>query len=152
MNKIKVGDVWWSITSSEKVTVNSVGNFYALCSSSDTSREDEYTMPLDACLFNSGIYGRLIERDGKPVEPEKLEDKIKEEYSGYEVVMLKRREGSGDLVINIAGLPLHVLAQSMKGFRGYVYNFDQGFKTENVPLGPSVYITPVAVLFSKAEE
>lgn len=94
-----------------------------------------------------------ILRPAKPSEipqPETLEDKIKAKWPQYEVVMCKEREESFDWVLNIPGLPLHINAQSMKGFQGYVYEID-GLKENVLPVicDGSKYIQPVAVLFEK---
>ena len=103
--------------------------------------------------------GVLPAKEHEKPKPEKtLEQKIKEDtvkWPDNEVRMLKEREGSGDLVINIAGLPLHINAQSMKGFAGYVY-----YHSENdwvVSKKPTKYwrnktIQPVAVLFEKVKK
>ena len=84
-------------------------------------------------------------------------DRIKAEYAEYRVEVCKMREESGDLIIDIAGRPLHITAQSMKGFYRYVYKgsvegtfYISRFPTDEVAYpanGPIIH--PVAVLFTK---
>lgn len=89
----------------------------------------------------------------KPEVQETLKDKIKAKWSQYEVVMCKEREESLDWVLNMAGLPLHISAQSMKGFQGFVYEREDGLKENvlSIICDGRKYIQPVAVLFEKGE-
>lgn len=83
--------------------------------------------------------------------PQSLEDRIKAEYPEYEVKEIK---DNGYGVLSPDGTSAHVLAQSMKGFAGYVY---EGLIAEGT-LSKRAYsicqlndeiIHPIAVLFTK---
>jgi len=76
-----------------------------------------------------------------------LEEKIKAKYPDYEVVILKWDE----LFLRCDGY-VHVSAQSMKGFQGYVYiHSENDWLVSNKPTKSSrnKYIQPVAVLFER---
>lgn len=80
-------------------------------------------------------------------QPEKtLEEKIQEEWPDKEVVMF------GWSSANIWGWTTgnkteHIKAQSMKGFAGYVYDFEEGYKINSRPIWPNTTMQPIAVLF-----
>ena len=91
-------------------------------------------------------------------EPQNLEDRIKAEYPEYEVKVLFWEEGmlQFDHTCTLNGF-MHVLAQSIKGFAGYVY-FKTDEKGNNIDeiyqhriYSPISYEGnhPVAVLFTK---
>jgi hypothetical protein len=91
------------------------------------------------------------------VKSEALEDRIKAQYSDYEVVMLVLDEGlflslKTDSVINNN---CHIYAQSMKGFCQYVYiDPDGDFDTNTTPTvlwDKGVTLHPTAVLFTRGE-
>lgn len=95
----------------------------------------------------------ILERNGKPVtEPETLEDRIQAKWPDKEVVMLEFLQGvlyfqSGESTYE------HCMAQSWKGFAGFVYEED-GLWFTAIPVeyvgGEAVH--PVAVLFNKDSE
>ena len=81
---------------------------------------------------------------------ESLEDRVKDEYGDYEVVMLEWK--SDVLVMDSGGRAgnNHVMAQSMKGFAGYVY-YAHPFTIKPMPImrDGERYIQPIALLFTK---
>ena len=86
--------------------------------------------------------------------PQSLEDRIKAEYPEYEVVMLEwgvTSEWVYNKLLYLRG-SLHIYAQSMKGFAGYVYLDNNGEFIRNryivIDFGKG-YEHPVAVLFTK---
>lgn len=86
--------------------------------------------------------------------PASLMDRIKAEYGEYRVAPCRRREESGDLIIDIAGRPLHISAQSMEGFYRYVYDDVHGGQIFSLYIRPLIFnnnevVHPVAVLFTK---
>ncbi len=92
----------------------------------------------------------------KRTEPQTLEDRIKAEYSGYEVVMCK---WDNDLKTDSKMLffgstnNYHVCAQSMPFFHEYVYEGSEGLFTDmDTVLKIGIHtIQPVAALFEVAE-
>lgn len=81
-------------------------------------------------------------------KPETLEDRVKDEYPDYEVVML---EWCDDYLCHPSGMS-HITAQSMKGFAGYVYDCpDDPTGSTFTMMFPPVRknIHPVAILFTK---
>lgn len=98
----------------------------------------------------------------KPKVQETLEDNIKAKWPQYEVVMLDFG-GTGMLEIQsgIKRYSAHIVAQSMKGFQGYVYLEDNGDIDDDLCSRPadmyfdndlnSNIITPVAAVFEKGE-
>jgi len=150
-NRVQVGDVWECARNKEERLITAMSENFALFKADS---EIEEAIPLDALLFTSLSYGRLIERDGdriRIVKPETIEDRIKAQYPDYEVVMLKENE-CFDLVLNAPGLPLHINAQSMKGFAGYVYRHEENDwlkSSKPVKSWRNKYIHPKAVLFSR---
>jgi hypothetical protein len=106
----------------------------------------------------SGIHPTV--RPCKPDEipkPEKtLEDRIKDEYSDFDVVMCYQSglfwsiELDDDLLHSSDRIQPHINAQSMKGFAGYIFDDADGFERDERPIGPD-YIHPVAVLFTRGE-
>lgn len=86
------------------------------------------------------------------IKPESLEDRIKAEHSDYKVKEIK---DNGYGVLSHDGTSAHILAQSMKGFAGYVYEDDAKFyiyreATDCILIDQMDVIThPVAVLFTK---
>jgi len=100
---------------------------------------------LECCVLARPATAEEIEA-AKPKELT-LEDKIKAKYPDYEVVILKWDE----LFLRCDGY-VHVSAQSMKGFQGYVYiHSENDWLVSNKPTKSSrnKYIQPVAVLFER---
>ena len=97
-----------------------------------------------------------ILRPAKPNEvpqPKTLEDRIKAKYSGLDVEMLGYCKVNGWLGLGEedGAREAHIFAQSMKDFQGYVYDFEEGFKTNSTPIWPNTFMQPKAVLFSRGE-
>ena len=87
--------------------------------------------------------------------PQSLEDRIKAEYPEYEVVMLEwgvTSEWVYNKLLYLRG-SLHIYAQSMKGFCGYLYhNANVKFTRSEKPVrrhSNRKFIHPIAVLFAK---
>tara|TARA_R100000808_G_scaffold21555_1_gene46543 strand:+ start:66 stop:638 length:573 start_codon:yes stop_codon:yes gene_type:complete len=107
----------------------------------------------DSCSFHKGCWNYRI----KPKELS-LEEKIKEKYSEFEISLIEDN-GYGVLSHNSTGphvLAQHVLAQSLKGFAGYVYEYlDSSMGVELTPISHKVtgeVLHPVAVIFKKENE
>ena len=88
----------------------------------------------------------------KPEDPLSLEDRIKAEFPGKRVVMLATRHFLGIAVdipidenLTQTQFMSHTVAQSMKGFAGYVYE-------ENGDIDPGVSNSPTTVHWSNNEE
>jgi len=114
------------------------------------------------------LYEYSTLRPAKPSEIPKpeptLEDRVKAEYPDYEVVVLEFDEPDIDgvsllCVMHNRSAISHVLAQSMRGFSGYVYerNDDDSFSVYpwavdcmDKNIGDSIYTHPIAALFTKA--
>lgn len=90
------------------------------------------------------------------VKPEpNLEDRVKAEYGGFEVVMLEWEEHTDDLyrlsMIHKGCNWAHIEAQSMRNFNGYVY-LAHPFTVKPMPVTTdNGMVQPCAVLFSKAQ-
>lgn len=91
----------------------------------------------------------------KPEVQETLEGNIKARWPQYEVVMLDFGEtGMLEIQSGIKKYNAHIVAQSMKGFQGFVYiHSDNDWLICNKPTksNRNKYIQPVAVLFEKGE-
>jgi hypothetical protein len=165
--KIQVGDVWeWDrgqirimSTTREDLDNGIEENIVGLCckkSHRNASVGFAFNYTTEE-LLAAGY--KLIERNGDPIkpEPETLIDRIKAQYPDYEVVECKERKQSLDLVLNVAGLPLHINAQSMKGFYTYIYEEEEGSEGDFFNWNHPTYQRdkysqmPVAVLFSGAK-
>lgn len=106
-------------------------------------------------------YNHIKEADGTPVLQElSLEEQIKTKHSLHEVVMLEWNiEDALMMKVNkfIDDLQsvsyVHAVAQSYKGFSGYVYQKGAALSLESTPViyqGGAI-MHPVAVLFKKGE-
>jgi len=89
-------------------------------------------------------------------KPESLEDRVKAEYGGFEVVMLewdKRELWTMENHGCFDAAYLHTTAQSMKGFAGYIYLWPSEFYANYEPVKyiSGAYTHPIAVLFEKAK-
>jgi len=86
-----------------------------------------------------------------------LEDRVKAEYGDFDVVMLEWEEGEFLTLKtgNVIKDNCHIYAQSMKGFAGYIYDFDkQGLDRDFEPIWPQNQvkaIQPIAAIFSRGE-
>ena len=99
----------------------------------------------------------------KPVKPETLEERIREEYSGFDVVMLEERHLLGievhrpvdETIGSIEFMP-HTTAQSMKGYYEYVYYVEYGddlyTKRDATDSYDGNTIQPVGVLFTRGDK
>lgn len=93
-------------------------------------------------------------RPAKPSEIPKpvptLQERIESTYPDYEVGILKISDTTGYL--SLSGGAAHILAQSIKGFQGYVYQIEEGEFLKWKDPSHLVYgdvTMPVAVLFEK---
>jgi len=85
-----------------------------------------------------------------------LEDRVKFEYSGFDVVMLEWIKNNPVDILKIYSLG-HFAAQSMRGFAGYVYGEDGGFtgfytSIKPIDINDNGIVQPIAVLFTRAGE
>lgn len=122
---VKVGDIWQYVDSLDCIKITAVGLKKVLYVDSSTGKE--HFMMKDASCFQNHLYGRLIERDGKPIipKPEKtLKERIEEEYPDFEVVMFGWRKlrdcEEWCIEDSITNRP-HICCQSMRRFHKYVY-------------------------------
>lgn len=83
---------------------------------------------------------------------ETLEDKIKAKWPNKEVVMLEYYDDVLCFSSGKMNMCAHLEAQSMKGFSGYVYAFEEGLKINSQCIWPNTSMQPVAVLFEEGEK
>ena len=90
-------------------------------------------------------YNYRIKKDPKPEKT--LENRVKAEYGDFDVVMLEWEDCRGRLLMPDSYL--HIDAQSMKGFAGYVY-LAHPFTIKPMPvMTDNGMVQPIAVLFSR---
>lgn len=91
-------------------------------------------------------------------KPATLEERVKKEYGDYEVVMLGFGDTQATKFLGLWKNPYqayikHIEAQSMRGFAGYLYEFDSNLIQQHSPTeyikGKTVH--PIAVLFSRGQ-